>query len=111
MLTTPNRGSRTFNLSISERWSQRIQRSKNVWRIFAAGDVTLLSMSDTDLELLARYTRHRAEEAFAEIVNRAGYASPIRTPRGRDIMAACGQLKSQSEKLRASAVRAGALPP
>ena len=42
-------------------------------------------------------------EAFAEIVNRAGYASPVRTPRGRDIMAACGQLKSLSEKTRASA--------
>ena len=39
-------------------------------------------------------------ENFAEIVNRAGYASPIRTPRGRDILAACGQLKSASEKLR-----------
>ncbi len=39
-------------------------------------------------------------ETFAEIVNRAGYASPIRTPRGRDILAACGQLKSTSEKLR-----------
>ncbi len=44
--------------------------------------------------------------AFADIVNAAGYASPIRTPRGRDILAACGQLKSQSEKLRASARRA-----
>jgi 23S rRNA (adenine2503-C2)-methyltransferase len=42
-------------------------------------------------------------ETFAEIVNRAGYASPIRTPRGRDIFAACGQLKSESERLRASA--------
>jgi 23S rRNA (adenine2503-C2)-methyltransferase len=41
-------------------------------------------------------------EKFAEIVNRAGYASPVRTPRGRDIMAACGQLKSASERLRAS---------
>ncbi|GGE47941.1 dual-specificity RNA methyltransferase RlmN [Marinicauda pacifica] len=41
-------------------------------------------------------------ETFAEIVNRAGYASPIRTPRGRDILAACGQLKSDSEKMRAS---------
>ena len=41
-------------------------------------------------------------EAFAEIVNRAGYASPIRTPRGRDIFAACGQLKSASVKERAS---------
>jgi 23S rRNA (adenine2503-C2)-methyltransferase len=44
-------------------------------------------------------------EAFAEVVNKAGYASPIRTPRGRDIMAACGQLKSESVKLRASALR------
>jgi 23S rRNA (adenine2503-C2)-methyltransferase len=44
-------------------------------------------------------------ERFADIVNRAGYASPIRTPRGRDIMAACGQLKSASEKLKASALR------
>lgn len=42
-------------------------------------------------------------EAFAEIVNKAGYASPIRTPRGRDIAAACGQLKSDSVKERASA--------
>jgi 23S rRNA (adenine2503-C2)-methyltransferase len=43
-----------------------------------------------------------AIERFAAIVNRAGYASPIRTPRGRDILAACGQLKSESEKMRAS---------
>ena len=41
-----------------------------------------------------------AIERFADIVNRAGYASPIRTPRGRDILAACGQLKSESERLR-----------
>ena len=41
-------------------------------------------------------------EKFAEIVNKAGYASPVRTPRGRDIMAACGQLKSESVKERAS---------
>jgi len=45
-------------------------------------------------------------ETFADMVNRAGYASPIRTPRGRDIFAACGQLKSESEKKRASVVRA-----
>jgi 23S rRNA (adenine2503-C2)-methyltransferase len=38
-------------------------------------------------------------EKFADIVNRAGYASPVRTPRGRDIFAACGQLKSASERL------------
>ena len=44
-------------------------------------------------------------EAFADIVNRAGYASPIRTPRGRDIAAACGQLKSDSVKKRASEAR------
>ncbi len=40
-------------------------------------------------------------EVFAEILNKAGYASPVRTPRGRDIMAACGQLKSESMKVRA----------
>ncbi len=38
--------------------------------------------------------------AFSEIVYRAGYASPVRTPRGRDILAACGQLKSESERQR-----------
>ncbi|MDA0367747.1 MAG: 23S rRNA (adenine(2503)-C(2))-methyltransferase RlmN [Proteobacteria bacterium] len=43
--------------------------------------------------------------AFVEIVNAAGYSSPIRTPRGRDIMAACGQLKSASVKQRASEIR------
>ncbi len=41
-------------------------------------------------------------ERFAEVVNKAGYASPVRTPRGRDIFAACGQLKSASIKLRAA---------
>ncbi|GJE74010.1 23S rRNA (adenine(2503)-C(2))-methyltransferase RlmN [Methylorubrum suomiense] len=40
---------------------------------------------------------------FSEIVFNAGYASPVRTPRGRDILAACGQLKSETEKLRARA--------
>ena len=44
-------------------------------------------------------------EAFGDIVNRAGYASPIRTPRGRDIAAACGQLKSESKKIRASELK------
>jgi 23S rRNA (adenine2503-C2)-methyltransferase len=41
-------------------------------------------------------------EEFAEVLNRAGYSSPIRTPRGRDILAACGQLRSESVKVRAS---------
>ena len=40
-------------------------------------------------------------ELFSDIVFNAGYASPVRTPRGRDIYAACGQLKSETEKLRA----------
>ena len=42
-------------------------------------------------------------ERFSDIVFDAGYASPVRTPRGRDILAACGQLKSETEKLRARA--------
>ena len=41
-------------------------------------------------------------ERFADIVNRAGYASPVRTPRGSDIFAACGQLRSESERLKKS---------
>ena len=52
--------------------------------------------------------------AFADIIYKAGYASPIRTPRGEDIMAACGQLKSATERARKSraaiAAEAG-LPP
>ncbi|NBC21343.1 MAG: 23S rRNA (adenine(2503)-C(2))-methyltransferase RlmN [Alphaproteobacteria bacterium] len=47
-------------------------------------------------------------EAFAEILNRAGYACPIRTPRGRDIFAACGQLRSQSVKTSAAQLRRAA---
>ena len=38
--------------------------------------------------------------AFADIVNRAGYSAPVRVPRGRDILAACGQLKSATERAR-----------
>lgn len=41
---------------------------------------------------------NNAIHAFAEILENAGYASPVRTPRGEDIMAACGQLKSESER-------------
>ncbi|MCK4861047.1 MAG: 23S rRNA (adenine(2503)-C(2))-methyltransferase RlmN [Rhodobacteraceae bacterium] len=41
-------------------------------------------------------------EAFGDIVNEAGYASPVRRPRGEDIMAACGQLKSETERARKS---------
>ena len=53
----------------------------------------------------APYERSDPEriEAFGAIVNRAGYASPVRTPRGGDIMAACGQLKSASERARRAA--------
>lgn len=39
-------------------------------------------------------------EKFADFINACGYASPIRTPRGRDILAACGQLKSESERMK-----------
>ena len=48
---------------------------------------------------------------FVEIVNRAGYSSPIRTPRGRDILAACGQLKSDSLRERKSRVTASPSTP
>ncbi|MBY0612345.1 MAG: 23S rRNA (adenine(2503)-C(2))-methyltransferase RlmN [Beijerinckiaceae bacterium] len=42
-------------------------------------------------------------ETFSEYIFNAGYSSPVRTPRGRDILAACGQLKSETEKMRARA--------
>ena len=44
-------------------------------------------------------------DAFADVLNRAGYSSPIRTPRGRDIFAACGQLRSESVKKSAAQKR------
>ncbi len=47
-------------------------------------------------------------EAFADIIYKAGYASPIRTPRGEDIMAACGQLKSATERARKSRAQVAA---
>jgi 23S rRNA (adenine2503-C2)-methyltransferase len=52
----------------------------------------------------APYTRssNNRIRAFANIIYHAGYASPIRTPRGEDIMAACGQLKSATERARKS---------
>ena len=43
--------------------------------------------------------------AFAEILNEAGFSSPVRTPRGRDILAACGQLKSDSERKKGEKVK------
>jgi 23S rRNA (adenine2503-C2)-methyltransferase len=52
----------------------------------------------------APYQRSDADriKAFAHIIYEAGYASPIRKPRGEDIMAACGQLKSATERARKS---------
>lgn len=55
----------------------------------------------------APYERSEANriKSFSDIVFAAGYASPVRKPRGEDIMAACGQLKSASEKIRKSRVK------
>ena len=47
-----------------------------------------------------------AIDAFAKVVMKAGYASPVRRPRGQDILAACGQLKSESVRLRKSQIKA-----
>ncbi len=55
----------------------------------------------------APYTRssNNRIRAFADIIHKAGYSSPIRRPRGEDIMAACGQLKSASERSRKSKIQ------
>ena len=55
-----------------------------------------------------RSTKQRIN-SFAEIVNRAGYASPVRSPRGEDIMAACGQLKSESAKIKKTSLNRNSL--
>jgi 23S rRNA (adenine2503-C2)-methyltransferase len=47
-----------------------------------------------------RCATHERIEAFARVVERAGYPAPVRTPRGRDILAACGQLRTASEHRR-----------
>lgn len=49
-----------------------------------------------------RPSTREQQNKFADIIMDAGFASPIRTPRGRDILAACGQLKTESERVRAS---------
>ena len=49
-------------------------------------------------------------ESFAALVMKAGYASPVRTPRGQDILAACGQLKSASERGRRQSTRISGAP-
>jgi len=56
-----------------------------------------------------RCSSDAAIERFAKIVMDAGYASPVRTPRGRDISAACGQLKSASVRAKAAERAAGIL--
>ena len=55
-----------------------------------------------------RSTRQRIN-SFADIVNKAGYASPVRSPRGEDIMAACGQLKSESAKIKKTSLNRNSL--
>ena len=52
--------------------------------------------------LIASLKKKRVQAEVAEIVNKAGYSSPVRMPRGEDIMAACGQLKSESQRAKKS---------
>ena len=66
-------------------------------------------LGETASETVRRLRLHRAaldlldhKLSIERTAHRAGYASPVRSPRGRDIMAACGQLKSASVKMRAS---------
>jgi 23S rRNA (adenine2503-C2)-methyltransferase len=54
----------------------------------------------TDSRQYSLHAKNLAINRFADILNDAGYASPIRRPRGRDILAACGQSKVESERKR-----------
>lgn len=63
-------GSRTFILSFIERESRQTLKPRKGRRILRSSADILSNRSDTDLELLASYARHHAEEAFAELVHR-----------------------------------------
>jgi len=70
------------------------------------------AIKEDRVEQIKRTPFERASDAtiaaFAAVLMKAGYIAPVRTPRGRDILAACGQLKSASERSRKS--RSSALP-
>ena len=66
----------------------------------AAWSANMWFIEDTPLGTNYQCSDWETIEKFADFINNAGYASPIRTPRGRDILAACGQLKSESERLK-----------
>ena len=63
-----------------------------------SGDICDDGFSDK----LSEYVREKNIDVFANIIMDAGFASPIRKPRGQDIFAACGQLKSETQKIRKS---------
>ena len=63
--------------------------------------VTLIPFNEWPGAPYKRSSNNRIRK-FADIIYKAGYASPIRTPRGEDILAACGQLKSATERARKS---------
>ena len=76
--------------------------SEKIGKALVDSFITPIEREDIEALGSALYKIPKQIEKFAEVVNRAGYASPVRSPRGRDIMAACGQLKSGSLKQRAS---------
>ena len=65
-------------------------------------EVTLLGQNVDSYKWSKETNNKKKLEKFSDIINRGGYASPIRMPRGRDISAACGQLKSDTKKEKAS---------
>jgi 23S rRNA (adenine2503-C2)-methyltransferase len=104
------RESITFEYTLMKGVNDRPETARELARLMRQFDRTVQSSNAAKVNLIpfnpwpgAPYECSDWEqiEKFAEIVNRAGYASPVRTPRGRDIMAACGQLKSASSRLTA----------
>ena len=93
---------------MSEHQEQSLEQSSGESADFASFDELVETLARWSGSLPewppARAVRAEWEqiERFADFVNEAGYASPIRTPRGRDILAACGQLRSESVKEKAS---------
>ena len=85
-------------------WIDELRRAGELVEIEAEVDPYLEVTEIIDRTVKVPFERSTPEKiaAFSDIVFNAGYASPVRTPRGEDIMAACGQLKSASVKERRS---------
>lgn len=102
----PGSGRRiTFEYVMLHEVNDHIEHAKELLQLIEGipAKINLIPFNPWPNSPFIRSTNERIK-AFADIIERAGYASPVRTPRGEDIMAACGQLKSESIRQRKAQV-------